>query len=182
MFVRQGYAATSLRQIAKGAGIAKATVYHHFPDKRALFEELLGDSRAAMDETLAALEGEADPRKRLEEAARASLRFLAEHADLLQVARREVPGARERVKADAGRFLGRCEGLIAEAVATGRRQGAFRRIPPADAALVFMSMMQGSFARAILQGAKLRSPVSTAAALLDVFLYGIADAPRGAGS
>ena len=41
LFVKQGYTATSMRQVAESAGIGKATIYHHFPDKRAIVMALL---------------------------------------------------------------------------------------------------------------------------------------------
>src|SRR5579871_2740013 len=40
-FIEQGYAATRLDDIAKRAGVAKGTIYLHFKDKQALFEELV---------------------------------------------------------------------------------------------------------------------------------------------
>lgn len=41
LFVEQGYAATSLVDIAKGAGVATRTLYQHFGDKEALFREVI---------------------------------------------------------------------------------------------------------------------------------------------
>ena len=40
-FIEQGYAATRLDEIASRAGVAKGTIYLHFRDKQALFEELI---------------------------------------------------------------------------------------------------------------------------------------------
>jgi AcrR family transcriptional regulator len=40
-FVEQGYAATRLDDVARRAGVAKGTIYLHFKDKQALFEELV---------------------------------------------------------------------------------------------------------------------------------------------
>jgi AcrR family transcriptional regulator len=40
-FIEQGYAATRLDDVAKRAGVAKGTIYLHFKDKQALFEELV---------------------------------------------------------------------------------------------------------------------------------------------
>jgi TetR/AcrR family transcriptional repressor of mexJK operon len=41
LFVRDGYSATSLVDIAKGAGVATRTVYQHFGDKPAIFQEVI---------------------------------------------------------------------------------------------------------------------------------------------
>src|SRR3954467_454459 len=40
-FIARGYAATRLDDVAKRAGVAKGTIYLHFKDKEALFEELI---------------------------------------------------------------------------------------------------------------------------------------------
>jgi TetR/AcrR family transcriptional regulator, mexJK operon transcriptional repressor len=41
LFIERGYAATSLVDIAKGAGVATRTLYQHFGDKEALFREVV---------------------------------------------------------------------------------------------------------------------------------------------
>ena len=41
LFVQHGYAATSLVDIAKGAGVATRTLYQHFGDKEAIFLEVV---------------------------------------------------------------------------------------------------------------------------------------------
>jgi AcrR family transcriptional regulator len=174
LFIRQGYAATSMRQVAHKTGIAKATIYHHFPDKRDIMGELLHEAQESMKGTLRELSAEDDPRARLEAAACTGLRFLSQSADLLQIARREVPGMRERLQTDVGRFLHACERSIAEAIAEGRKSGIFRDVDPAEAARVFMVMLQGSFTQALFRGVKPRPPQKAAATLLDVFFHGIA--------
>jgi AcrR family transcriptional regulator len=40
-FIEKGFAATRLDDVAKRAGVAKGTIYLHFKDKQALFEELV---------------------------------------------------------------------------------------------------------------------------------------------
>src|SRR5437868_191015 len=40
-FVARGFAATRLDDVAKRAGVAKGTIYLHFKDKEALFQELI---------------------------------------------------------------------------------------------------------------------------------------------
>lgn len=43
LFLKQGYAATSMRQIAEGAGLALGGIYNHFASKEAIFSELIID-------------------------------------------------------------------------------------------------------------------------------------------
>ena len=42
LFVRQGYTGTSMREVARAAGVAERTVYVIFPSKPALFQHTLG--------------------------------------------------------------------------------------------------------------------------------------------
>src|SRR2546428_950107 len=41
LFSRQGYRATTVRDIADAANVSTGNVYHHFPDKEAIFRTLL---------------------------------------------------------------------------------------------------------------------------------------------
>ncbi len=43
LFLEQGYAATSMRQIAERAGLALGGIYNHFPGKEAIFSEIILD-------------------------------------------------------------------------------------------------------------------------------------------
>jgi len=177
LFIDHGYAATSMSQVARKVGITKATIYHHFKDKRSLMDELVAQAMTVMAETLDALARESVPSARLAMAARRAFGFLSRNADIMQVARREIPGFRESMRTDGGRFLRAYEELISESIMEGRRKGTFRAIDPSEAAHVFMSMLQGSFAHAMLTGSKPRSAERATAALLEVFLHGIAAAP-----
>lgn len=41
LFSTQGYGATTLRQIAERAGLSVGNIYHHFPDKHAIYQRLI---------------------------------------------------------------------------------------------------------------------------------------------
>jgi len=59
LFGSQGFAATTMDQIATGASVAKGAVYHHFPTKEALFEAVFGLVAAHVaEEVLAASRAE----------------------------------------------------------------------------------------------------------------------------
>jgi len=48
LFLRQGYSATSMRQIAEGAGIALGGIYNHFASKDEIFQALIIDKHPYM--------------------------------------------------------------------------------------------------------------------------------------
>jgi len=48
LFVAQGYAGTTLREIASAAGIKAGSVYHHFDSKEDLFAAVLDDGIVVM--------------------------------------------------------------------------------------------------------------------------------------
>jgi AcrR family transcriptional regulator len=57
LFLRQGLRATTMEAIAKGAGMAKPTLYAEFPDKDAVFlailEQLVADKLASFEAAMA---------------------------------------------------------------------------------------------------------------------------------
>jgi AcrR family transcriptional regulator len=50
LFSHHGYGATSVRQIAEEAGVSVGAVYHHFPDKEAIFRSLIEEYKAITNE------------------------------------------------------------------------------------------------------------------------------------
>jgi len=173
LFVKQGYTATSMRQLAEQAGIGKATIYHHFPDKQAIVTALLKESSVRMDETLRLIQEQQDSRLRIQAAAMESIDFFFDSADLIQVVRREVADAREAMQAGLMNFFQQYMALLAEAIQCGIQQGLFRPVDPEDAARVLLTMIQGTFAMSYLSGKRPESPNQTIAAMLDVFFHGI---------
>lgn len=41
LFAEKGYGSLTMRQIAQGLGVSTGTLYHYFPSKEVLFEQLL---------------------------------------------------------------------------------------------------------------------------------------------
>ncbi len=173
LFVQKGYTAASMRQIAEDAGIGKATIYHHFPDKQAIAMALLGKNKGRMDEALQRVRAEDDPRERIRIAATASVDVLLESAEILQIVRREVPGGRDLMQTGFQVFFQDYMTLLADAIRRGTEEGIFREVDPTEAARVLMTLIQGTFAMAYLGGGHPQSSEKAAATLLGVYFQGI---------
>ncbi|MFI6596360.1 TetR/AcrR family transcriptional regulator [Nonomuraea sp. NPDC050536] len=66
LFARQGYAATSIRDLAREVDMTNAGIYHHVASKEALLAELMREGhRELIDSTRKALAGVEDPADRL---------------------------------------------------------------------------------------------------------------------
>lgn len=173
LFVRQGYTATSVRQIAEEVGIGKATVYHHFPDKQAIILALLKNVTDRQMTIIESLNAEADPRRRIELAVTTGTRSLLEDMDVIQIVRRELPDGHTQMQTTFLVFLKDFRRLLGDTIRQGIKQGVFRPIDPADGARVLMTMIQGTFAVTYLSGERPAAPEQAGAALLDVFFNGI---------
>lgn len=76
LFARRGYRALSMREVAAALGVSTGTLYHYFPDKRALFTQVA--EATAQDDALRAranVDHSAPPADKLADL----LRFIGEH-------------------------------------------------------------------------------------------------------
>ncbi|CUH67066.1 putative HTH-type transcriptional regulator YvdT [Thalassovita autumnalis] len=70
VFMADGFSGASVDDIAKAAGVSKATLYSYFPDKRLLFTEVArNECQRQADEALELTDLEATPREALMQAA-----------------------------------------------------------------------------------------------------------------
>jgi AcrR family transcriptional regulator len=173
LFVKNGYTATSMREIAAEAGIGKATIYYHFPDKESIAAEMIKRTFGDMRDALKFLAAEQDPRERIRMAVTQSVEYLLESADIISVLRREVGSARDIMHNEFRGFFTDYINLLADAIQRGIDRGYFRAVDPKSTARVLMTMMQGTFASVYLSGIKYRSNEEAASALLDIFFHGI---------
>lgn len=83
LFLRQGYAATSLRHIAAASGMQPGSVYYHFESKDEILEEILRRGIVAVDDVFVTvardLSPDLEPIERLRGHVRAHLGALFEH-------------------------------------------------------------------------------------------------------
>src|SRR5690606_36391892 len=82
LFIRRGYDATSVSDLAAELGVTKSAVYHHFASKEALLaaalDEALSELGAAVEAAATATDGEPSA-VRLRATVEAAVRILADH-------------------------------------------------------------------------------------------------------
>jgi AcrR family transcriptional regulator len=86
LFLEQGYAATSMRQIAERAGLALGGIYNHFPNKEAIFSELIHERHPYHQVVPVMLNTPADdPETFVRKAARTMVDELGKRPDFLKL-------------------------------------------------------------------------------------------------
>ncbi|HDL41599.1 MAG TPA: TetR/AcrR family transcriptional regulator [Actinobacteria bacterium] len=173
LFVQHGFTATTMRQLAREAGIGKATIYHHFADKQAIVLALLEQETGPDVDALAAFESETDPRRCIDMVVLATLEVFQQSMDLIQVVQREVPDGQVWLDAGFRTFWDTNTTTVGAAIAQGQTDGIFRDVDPQQAAAVLMSMVFGLVTSATALNRPLLTPEDEAAGLLDIFLRGI---------
>jgi AcrR family transcriptional regulator len=78
LFAQKGYGSITMRQIAQSLGVSTGTLYHYFPSKQALFEQLLEE---ISQQDVAIALAELGERKILPEAMEALGRYLVKNED-----------------------------------------------------------------------------------------------------
>ena len=162
LFLRDGYAGTTMDEIAARAGIAKRTVYNNFADKEALFNQIMGETTAFAEEFARSLRDEltggitgANLRATLDDLGR-RLALAIVRPDVIALRRLLVGEARE-FPALAARYFDKAPGQVLEALASGfGRLGKSGLLRVADARLAaaqFAYLLVGEpLDRAVLTG------------------------------
>lgn len=104
-FARYGFQKTSMEDIAREAGLSRRSVYRHFPDKAALFNEVAETrTRIFLDEIVRRTSTLSSLSAQIEEVARLTNRFVKE--DPISAAlRREDPDSLARMVSTGAREL-----------------------------------------------------------------------------
>jgi AcrR family transcriptional regulator len=96
LFFRKGYFATSMSDIARGCGIQKASIYHHFPGKEDLLFSIIQSTMTdLMAELNQNLRDEANVECRMRSAVRSHVYFHLSHQKETFIASSELRGLSE---------------------------------------------------------------------------------------
>ena len=128
LFANRGYADTSMADVAAAAGVSKATVFHHYRSKRALYDALLGDAVAGFREQLVPLlDVEGDLQGSLREFAHAHVERLTRMQGTMRLIVREMlSGSPAAGELFAGSEMSRNFSLLVDALRRGQARGSVR--------------------------------------------------------
>ena len=91
VLARNGYAATSVEEIARTAGVSKPIVYEHFGGKEGLFAVIVDREMDLLVQRVSAAISRGTPRQRFEAAALAFFDYVAERPDGFTILTRDAP-------------------------------------------------------------------------------------------
>ena len=134
LFRRQGYVATSVRDIASVLGIQGASLYAHITSKEDVLWAIVDRAADRFEAAAAATDGPRDPVARLEALARAHVAAIAEDVDAAGVFVSEWRSLGPERRAAILERRDAYERRIREVIADGMATGAFRMTDPALAA------------------------------------------------
>jgi AcrR family transcriptional regulator len=143
LFARKGYEGTSLRDIADEAGITKAALYYHFPNKEALYERIVLESMQRLVESVReAMRSGPTPVDKVRI-------FMLSSADFLDRSRNSwIAGSNAFWSGSdvdprgAAVFLrDEYEHLLRDCITTAIAEGQFRKVDPAMAGRMLLSML-----------------------------------------
>lgn len=174
LFVEKGYLGVSMQQIADAAGLRKASLYHHFPSKEALFAEVLAQE---MDRLLIDF-AEVDLTRgtfadQLGEIARLHYRRF-DQPEIHQLAMDFFKNVPESDHAMVHQRLKEMQMMLAGIFAQAMERGEIRAIEPNAAASMYFHMLM-SLGRDQFDhfGVELPPPDVAAALVVDVLLNGL---------
>lgn len=125
LFAKHGFAAVSMRQIAKEVGVQAGALYNYTPDKQSLLFDLM---QSHMTELLDAMPQNAadDPQQRLEDFVRFHIAFHHERPNAVFIAYMELRNLNERnfaiIENLRGKYEGRLQGIFQDGQSTGAWQ------------------------------------------------------------
>lgn len=141
LFAEQGFAATSLRQVADAVGISRPTLYYYFSSKDEFLQRLVGEVTTAGAETMAEIAAQgSDPWERIRLSVSALLRRRVQ--DPLKFR------ALDRCEGDLGESLAEAHRLakrtvlhlLTEMLSAGQSAGMIRAVDPRMAAFGIIGM------------------------------------------
>ena len=143
LFASQGYAAVSMRQIAKEVGVQVGALYLYTPDKQSLLADLMVEHLEALLAAWTEAGVEGNPVERLQGFAVFHIRYHMTRVDEVFIAYMELRNLEPENFAKVERLRRLYEGILEDIVLAGERDGVFRVEDSRITTLALIAMLTG---------------------------------------
>ncbi len=151
VFSRDGYAASSVEDVAVQAGIAKGTVYLYFKSKEEMYlAALLRDLRALSENARAEMDRAPSLREKIEAFLRVRLEYCRAHKDFLRIYLAEYSGACVKTSKPMQRLQRENLRGLASLIEAAADRREIRRVPAAALAAKLFDIARGLIERQLL--------------------------------
>ena len=174
LFVKQGFAATSMRDIAMRSHVALGGIYNHFSSKEAIFATIIEGRHPLLEilPMLGAVEGET-LESFVRNAARTLVEQLGHHPDFLNLMLIEIVEFKARHLPVLFEKFVPLVGPLSKRITSAR--GSLRKIPGPALARAFLGMFFSYYITETMLRRSVPSPTSFGSIdhFVDIFLHGI---------
>lgn len=147
LFARQGFAQTTMKDIAVSAGVSVGLAYRYFPSKQELFDSIIRDAIAGLQNLVSVFESEGDPKETMHSVVHEMWTSMDEVADnelFWLVSQSLFPSsAQNAMMKDLMEVDKKLIASIARLIERGQKQGEFKSGDPHLLAVYFVSAYQG---------------------------------------
>ncbi|MDN5362038.1 MAG: hypothetical protein PWP70_1085 [Moorella sp. (in: firmicutes)] len=169
-FARNGFYGTSVKDIARRAGVGIGTIYLYLRNKEALFTALVNEAYGMVLERIAqARKNAAGGRQKLQVSMEAALAVLQENRDLARVMLVQSPAGHPEVAEQVYDLLRRLTKLVEEDVLEGIQR---QELPPQDAQVAALAFV-GTFYQVVISWLKEGIPSDLTAAGKELVAYNL---------
>ncbi len=143
LFARHGYAAVSMRQIAKEVGVQAGALYNYTPDKQSLLYRLMRDHMTELLQARKDLEKIDNPSDALRQFVGFHIRFHLERPDEVFIAYMELRNLTSENFSEIEKLRKIYEDSLEGVLRDGQKAGAFRVRDTKIATLAVIAMLNG---------------------------------------
>jgi len=171
LFADNGFAGTSVHDIAEAAGTNRALLFYYFKSKQQLFDSLIEEAHQALVERLRE-SGAMEPLDGLRHVVHTLVRFYAERPHVCRMIMKSMLGAGEPSALPLADYQDRILDPVRAVLDGGIQQGRFRPLDRDYLALSLLGMINIFFRRQVLTGGAY-DPEAVERHTLDLFLRGL---------
>ncbi|MDY6844372.1 MAG: TetR/AcrR family transcriptional regulator [Thermodesulfobacteriota bacterium] len=148
LFAERGFSATATSMIAKRAGVAEGTIFHHFKTKEGILMSIIDEMMESyIQEIKSRLKNAASGLEAIEEWVHFHFRFSEERSEELSIMMRDFPFELMEQCSAANELLANHNTqiilLIKEYIEQGKKDGSIRALHTEKAAIMLRGMLNG---------------------------------------